>query len=190
MNKIYMEKGSFCARLYIGTDANGKPKYKKLKAQTEKELEKRIREFKNAMDSGLNVLKSNDTLLNWINHYLESVENEVMCDNIKESEYKTMKSRLQYFVDYNSGLLAKTKLNDILPSHIQPAVNALYKENPSTGKTTAKKTLQRYIRRLPMCLSLQEKSELITFVTPVPMLRYRKTQEKTAVQPLTSTQFS
>ena len=40
MNKIYVEKNSFCTRLYIGTDANGKPKYKKLKAQTEKELEK------------------------------------------------------------------------------------------------------------------------------------------------------
>ena len=41
MNKFYVEKNSFCTRLYIGTDANGKPKYKKLKAQTEKELEKR-----------------------------------------------------------------------------------------------------------------------------------------------------
>ena len=50
MNKFYMEKGSFCTKLYIGTDANGKPKYKKLKAPTEKELEKRVREYKNAMD--------------------------------------------------------------------------------------------------------------------------------------------
>lgn len=166
MNKIYMEKGSFCARLYIGTDANGKPKYKKLKAQTEKELERRIREYKNAMDSGLNVLKSNDTLLNWINHYLESIENEVMCDNIKESEYKTLKSRLQYFVDYNGGLLAKTKLNDILPSHIQPAVNALYKENPSTGKTTAKKTLQRYIRALANVFEFARKERAYNFCNP------------------------
>ena len=117
MNKFYVEKGSFCTKLYIGTDANGKPKYKKLKAPTEKELEKRVREYKNAMDSGLNILKNNDTLLSWINHYLEYVENEVMCDNIKESEYKTLKARLQYFVDYSGGLLAKTKLNDILPSH-------------------------------------------------------------------------
>ena len=166
MNKIYMEKGSFCARLYIGTDTNGKPKYKKLKAQTEKELEKRIREFKNAMDSGLNVLKNNDTLLKWINHYLESVENEVMCDNIKESEYKTLKSRLQYFVDYSGGLLAKTKLNDILPSHIQPAVNALYKKNPSTGKTTAKKTLQRYIRALANVFEFARKERAYNFCNP------------------------
>ena len=90
MNKIYVEKNSFCTRLYIGTDANGKPKYKKLKAQTEKELEKRVREYKNAIDSGLNILKNNDTLIKWVNHYLETIESEVMCDNIKESEYKTL----------------------------------------------------------------------------------------------------
>ena len=41
MNKIYVEKNSFCTKIYIGTDGNGKPKYKKLKAQTEKELEKK-----------------------------------------------------------------------------------------------------------------------------------------------------
>ena len=34
MNKFYVEKNSFCTKIYIGTDGNGKPKYKKLKAQT------------------------------------------------------------------------------------------------------------------------------------------------------------
>ena len=126
MSKIYVEKNSFCTRIYIGTDANGKPKYKKLKAQTEKELEKRIIEYKNAMSNGLNVLKNNDTLLKWVNHYLETMENEVACDNMKESEYSILKARLQFFIDYNNGLLAKAKLNDILTSHIQPAVNELY----------------------------------------------------------------
>ena len=178
MNKIYVEKNSFCARIYIGTDANGKLKYKKLKAQTEKELEKRIREYKNAMDSGLNVLKNNDTLLKWITHYLESVENEVMCDNIKESEYKTLKARLQYFVDYNGGLLAKTKLNDILPSHIQPAVNALYKENPSTGKTTAKKTLQRYIRALANVFEFARKERAYNFCNPCEDVKIPKNAEE------------
>lgn len=178
MNKIYVEKNSFCARIYIGTDANGKAKYKKLKAQTEKELEKRIREYKNAMDSGLNVLKNNDTLLKWITHYLESVENEVMCDNIKESEYKTLKARLQYFVDYNGGLLAKTKLNDILPSHIQPAVNALYKENPSTGKNTAKKTLQRYIRALANVFEFARKERAYNFCNPCEDVKIPKNAEE------------
>ena len=178
MNKFYVEKGSFCTKLYIGTDANGKPKYKKLKAPSEKELEKRVREYKNAMDSGLNILKNNDTLLNWINHYLEYVENEVMCDNIKESEYKTLKARLQYFVDYSCGLLAKTKLNDILPSHIQPAVNALYKKNPSTGKNTAKKTLQRYIRALANVFEFARKERAYNFCNPCDDIKIPKNAEE------------
>ena len=178
MNKFYVEKGSFCTKLYIGTDANGKPKYKKLKAPTEKELEKRVREYKNAMDSGLNILKNNDTLLNWINHYLEYVENEVVCDNIKESEYKTLKARLQYFVVYSGGLLAKTKLNDILPSHIQPAVNALYKKNPSTGKNTAKKTLQRYIRALANVFEFARKERAYNFCNPCDDVKIPKNAEE------------
>ena len=83
MNKFYIEKNSYCTKIYVGTDANGKPKYRKLKAQSEKELEKKIREFKNAMDSGLNILKNNDTLLNWINHYLESIKNFFLLFAIK-----------------------------------------------------------------------------------------------------------
>ena len=148
MNKFYIEKNSYCTKIYIGTDGNGKPKYKKLKAKTEKELERRVREYKNAIDDGINILKNNDTLYNWITHYLEVLEDEVICDNIKESEYKVLKSRLQFFIEYKGGLLAKTRLNDILTYHIQPAINALYKVNPSTGKKTAKRTIERYIRAL------------------------------------------
>ena len=184
MNKFYLEKNSFCTKIYIGTDANGKPKYKKLKAQTEKELEKRVREYKNARDSGLNILKNKDTLMKWIIHYLETVESEVLCDNIKESEYKTLKARLQYFVDYNGGLLAKTRLNDILPSYIQPAINALYKENPSTGKATAKRTIQRYIRALANVFEFARKERAYNFCNPCNDLTIPKksvTKTRTAI---------
>ena len=166
MSKIYVEKNSFCTRIYVGTDANGKPKYKKLKAQTEKELEKRIIEYKNAMSNGLNVLRNNDTLLKWVNHYLETMENEVTCDNMKESEYSILKARLQFFIDYNNGLLAKAKLNDILTSHIQPAVNELYRNNPSTGKPTAKRTIQRYIRALSNVFEFARRERAYNFCNP------------------------
>lgn len=174
MSKYYVENNRFCTKIYIGTDTNGKPKYKKLKAKTEKELDKRVREYKNAMDSGLNILKNNDTLLKWVNHYLESIESEVMCDNIRESEYKTLKARLQYFIDYNGGLLAKARLNDILPSHIQPAVNELYKCNPNTGKNTAKYTLQRYIRALANVFEFARKERAYNYCNPCDDLKIPK----------------
>lgn len=174
MSKYYVENNRFCTKIYIGTDANGKPIYKKLKAKTEKELDKRVREYKNAMDSGLNILKNNDTLLKWVNHYLEAMESEVMCDNIKESEYKTLKARLQYFIDYNGGLLAKARLNDILPFHIQPAVNELYKCNPNTGKNTAKYTLQRYIRALANVFEFARKERAYNYCNPCDDLKIPK----------------
>ena len=159
-----------------------------MKAQTEKELERRVREYKNARDSGLNVLKNNDTLVRWINQYLEVVENEVVCDNIKESKYKTLKARLQYFIDYKGGLLSKTKRNDILPSHIQPAVNSLYKVNPSTGKNTAKKTIQRYIRALANVFEFARKERAYNFCNPCKDLTIPKksvTQTRTAINKYT-----
>lgn len=184
MNKFYVEKGSFCTKIYIGTDANGKPKYKKLKAKTEKELEKRVREYRNDIDDGLDVLKNNDSLYSWINHYLDYMETEVDCENIKESEYKTLKARLQYFVDYKGGLLAKTKLKDVLTSHIQPAVNELYRCNPSTGKATAKKTIQRYIRALSNVFEFARKERAYNFSNPCSDLKPPKnavTQTRTAI---------
>ena len=47
MSKYYKEQNRFCTKIYIGTDSNGKPKYKKLKAKTERELDERVRKFKN-----------------------------------------------------------------------------------------------------------------------------------------------
>lgn len=166
MSKFYKEKNSFCTKIYIGTDANGKPKYKKLKAQTEKELKKRVKEYKNDIDIGLDVLKNNDTLYSWIYHYLEGIEAEVDCDNIKESEYKTLKARLEFFINYKNGLLAKTKLKDVLSSHIQPAINELYRCNPATGKPTAKKTIQRYIRALSNVFEYARRERAYNFCNP------------------------
>lgn len=174
MSKFYKENNSFCTKIYIGTDADGKPKYKKLKAQTEKELEKRVREYRNEIDAGLDILKNNDTLYSWIYHYLESIEGEVDCDNIKESEYKTLKSRLEFFVNYKNGLLAKTKLKDILASHIQPAVNELYRCNPATGNPTAKKTIQRYIRALSNVFEFARKERAYNFCNPCDDLKIPK----------------
>lgn len=174
MNKFYIEKNSYCTKIYIGTDSNGKPKYKKLKAKTEKELEKRVREYKNAINDGINILKNNDTLYNWITHYLENMEDEVLCDNISESEYKVLKSRLHFFIDYKGGLLAKTRLNDILTSHIQPAINTLYKVNPSTGKNTAKRTIERYIRALSNVFEFARKERAYNFCNPCDGLKIPK----------------
>lgn len=166
MTKIYKENNSFCTRIYIGTNANGKPKYKKLKAKTKKELQHKAMEFLKAIGRGEDVGNTNYTLSNWIERYLKMMEDEVLCDNIKESEYKTLKARLEFFIYYSNGILGNAKLKDILPSHIQPAINQLYRENPNTGKKSAKKTIQRYIRALSNIFEFARRERAYSFCNP------------------------
>lgn len=184
MSKYYKEQNSFCTKIYIGTDEYGKPKYRKLKAKTERELDERVRKFKNIVDDGIDVLKNADTLEKWADSYIKMLESDVDCGNIKESEYKTTKSRLRYFLDYKDGLLAKSKLKDILASHIQPAVNSLYKENPATGKHTSKRTIERYIRTLANVFEFARKERAYNYCNPCDDVKIPKksvTKERTAL---------
>lgn len=166
MSKYYTELGSFCTKVFIGTDENGKPKYKKLKAKTEKELTKRVFEFKKTLEDGGDIEKSNDTLGKWIKRYEASVQEQVDCGDYKESEYDMLVSRLRYFSDYKGGLLAMTRLKDILTSDIQPAINALFKKNPRTGKPTAKRTLERYVRALANVFEFAKKERAYKYSNP------------------------
>lgn len=166
MSKYYTELGSFCTKVFIGTDENGKPKYKKLKAKTEKELTKRVFEFKKTLEDGGDTEKSNDTLGKWIKRYEASVQEQVDCGDYKESEYDMLVSRLSYFLDYRGGMLAMTRLKDILASDIQPAINALFKKNPRTGKPTAKRTLERYVRALANVFEFAKKERAYKYSNP------------------------
>ena len=166
MEKYYRENGRFCTRIYLGTDECGKRKYKKLKAATEKELDRRVFEFKKALDAGLDVNSASDTLAEWIGRYIEHLENEAECGNFRESEVKTAKARLGYFSAYRGGLLVKTKLRDVLPSHIQTAVTELYRANPSTGKPSAKRTIERYVRALAGVFEYARRQRAYNFCNP------------------------
>ena len=184
MSKFYLEGNRFCTKIYLGTDENGKKKFKKLKAETEKELEARVYEFKKKLDSGLDLVKADDSLSKWMDRYLESINNEVDCGDYDESYYNTTESRLNYFRHYQGGILAKAKLPDILSGHIQPAVNALFKENPSTGKPTAKRTLERYIRTLANVFEFARKQRAYNYVNPCEDVKVPKKAETKVRKPL------
>lgn len=174
MSKYYTDRGSFCTKVYIGTDENGKPKYKKLKAKTEKELTKKVFEFKKTLEDGVDINRSNDTLGKWITRYEASVQEQVDCGDYKESEYDMLVSRLNYFIDYNGCLLSMTRLNDVLTTDIQPAVNALFKKNPRTGKPTAKRTIERYIRALANVFEFAKKERAYKYCNPCEDLKVPK----------------
>ena len=82
--EYYKENGSYCTKIYLGRDSNGKPKYKKLKAKTTAELRKKERKFREELEAGLDVLNCDDTLEKWaeryINRQLDKVENELLVE--------------------------------------------------------------------------------------------------------------
>ncbi|MBR6646252.1 MAG: site-specific integrase [Clostridia bacterium] len=166
MSKYYIENGSYCTKVYIGTKANGKPKYKKLKAQTEKELDKRVKEFRKKIYNGYDLIKSSATLEEWAELFLEKLYQAVICEDCTLAEYNMTKARLNYFLEYADGLLAKTSLDKILSTDIQPAINLLFKENPYTGNKTAKRTIHRYIRVLKNVFEFARKMRAYNFVNP------------------------
>lgn len=166
MSKYYIENNRYCTKVYIGADSNGKPKYKKLKAKTEKELDNRVREFRKTLFEGYDAIKGSATLEIWIESFLESLYQDVLCENCTNTEYNMTKARLNYFLEYKGGLLAKTSLNKILSTDIQPAINQLFSKNPVTGKKTAKRTIQRYLRALKNVFEFARKMRAYNFVNP------------------------
>ena len=190
MLNYYREKNSWCVRIYTGVDSDGKKKFKKLKAQTKEELEAKILKFKKDVEAGVDVYKVNDSLAKWIGRYISSLEDEVDCGNYQENEYKIIKARLQYFLDYKNGLLAKAHLGDILSSHIQPAVNALFKCNPATQKPTAKRTLERYIRNLANVFEFARKQRAYNFCNPCDDVKVPKNAETSEREALNETMIS
>lgn len=166
MSKYYIENNRYCTKVYIGADSNGKPKYKKLKAKTEKELDNRVREFRKALFQGYDTIKGSATLESWIESYLDNLYQDVLCENCTNTEYNMTKARLNYFLEYKGGLLAKTSLNKILSTDIQPAINQLYSKNPVTGKKTAKRTIQRYLRALKNVFEFARKMRAYNYVNP------------------------
>lgn len=152
MSKYYIENGSYCTKIYIGTDDNGKPKYKKLKAQTEKELDKRVREFRKALFQGYDTIKGSATLEIWIESFLDNLYQDVLCENCTNTEYNMTKARLNYFLEYKGGLLAKTSLNKILSTDIQPAINQLYSKKTRNGKKDSKKNNSTLFKSSQECV--------------------------------------
>lgn len=187
---MYKEGNSYCKKVYLGKDCNGKKKYKKFKATTQKELNKKIIEFKKALDTGLDVQKSTDTLKVWSVRYLNSLEKDVDNNNLSLSEFKTKKARIEYFLQYKGGILAVARLCDILPIHIQPAIDDLYKRNPYTNKESSKRTISRYIFTLANVFDFAKAQRAYNFPNPCDSVKNHKNANQKEVTALNSRSIS
>lgn len=136
-NYTKRKDGRYQARIYLGRNEEHKKVFKYIYAASISELKKAESELRAKLNSGVNVLEMNSSYRQWTER-VEAVKKTELTAN----EYNTFKHRAEYF--YNS--FADTPLKSITQSDIQPVINELFTLNPSTGKSSSKGTLQKYIR--------------------------------------------
>ena len=114
-------------------------KFKYLYATSVAELKKKETELRNKINKGIDISSADDTYGQWLERLKATKQTE-----LTESEYQTFCFRADYFVDF-IGDLPLHRINQQL---LQPYINKLFEVNPTTGKRSSKRTIQRYITAL------------------------------------------
>lgn len=146
--------GRYQTRIYLGIGEDKKKQYKYLYADTPKELKALEDELRLKLNKGIDILSMQDSYKQWAER-LEAVRKIDMIS----SEYKTFKSRVDFFSAY----FGEVRLKDISQTTIQPVINGLFKQNPATSKPTAKRTLERYLAALSKVFEYAIENRVIDF---------------------------
>lgn len=129
--------GRYQTKIYLGIGDDGKKEFKYLYANSPKELSKMEADLRAKFERGIDLMTLNDTYSEWLERLKVVKEIE-----LKENEYRTFIARASYFVSF----FGDVPLKEIRQQNIQPAINAVYKFNPATGKPSAKRTIERYLQ--------------------------------------------
>lgn len=151
-------------------------KYVYIYAKSVSELKKKEAELRRQIDTGINISSADDTFNQWLERLIKVKKTE-----LTESEYRTFCFRASYFGE-NVGNLPLKNINQQL---LQPYVNELFEANPTTGKQTSKRTLQRYISVASSVFEYAIENRAIEF-NPCKYLKIpkqAKTEERRALSP-------
>lgn len=168
--------GRYQTRVYLGVDENNKKVFKYIYAKSITELKQKETELRGQKEKGIDISSANDTLSQW----LERIKN-VKKNELTESEYQTFCFRTAYFYEK----VGKLPLNSINQQLLQPFVDELFEANPTTGKPTSKRTLQRYISALSSVFEYAIENRATEF-NPCKYLKIpkkAKTEQRRALSP-------
>lgn len=151
-------------------------KYKYIYATSVQELKKKETELRSQLEKGINVSTADDTFSQWLNRLKEVKEME-----LTESEYKTFCFRASYF----SQKVGNLPLKSINQQLLQPLVNDLLKANPSTGRPSSKRTIQRYISSASAVFeyAIENRSTEYNPCEYLKVPKQAKTEERRALSP-------
>ena len=118
------KNGKWMASLKIGIGANGRPKYKYMYADTQKEALKRLDDLKISLNMGISVENGEITVLKWCNIWMERYKNKLRA---------TTKS------GYNNAIrlhiaprLGGIKINKLKTGEVQQLIDDTYKNGENS----------------------------------------------------------
>lgn len=127
--------GRYAIQVYLGKDETGKRITKTVYGKTQKEANEKAESLKTQLGKGLDICSKNKTFQDWAKLFLLTQKS-----SLTESEYETKEKRITFFYSY----FGNSPIEAVRPYQIETALTALAKENPSTGKPSAKKTVAAY----------------------------------------------
>lgn len=146
--------GRIAVQVYLGKGEDGKRKVKTVYGKTQKEANQKADELRASLGKGLDISKERDTFENWAELFLAAQKKK-----LTDSEYKSKKRKINYFYSY----FGKSKIKLIKVFEIEEAINDLAKENPSTGKPSAAKTLRGYKQACSQVFDFAVKNRVVEF---------------------------
>lgn len=127
--------GRFAVQVYLGR-IDGIRKYKTVYGKTQKEANLKADEVKAQLRKGLDISSTN-TFARWAEHYLVLKRAETT-----ETQYGTIKSRLDVWIDY----IGDASIQNIRPVDLQSILNGIAANNPYKNKPSSKKTVVSYMQ--------------------------------------------
>lgn len=170
--------GRYLVQLYLGRDENGKRKLKNVYGKTQKEANEAAEALRLQLGKGMDITESQNSFQKWSLLFLETQKNK-----LSESEYKTKKSRIEFFYPF----FGSYPINRIQPYQVDEALTSLAKENPVTGKPSAKKTLIGYKQACSQVFRIAIKNRAIDF-NPVEHTEAEATPEPKERRALTASE--
>ena len=146
--------GRIAVQVYLGKGEDGKRKYKTVYGATQKEADYKAQEVKSRIGKGLDITSGNKTFKDWAKLFLSTQKTA-----LSDAEYNTKEKRIEYFYSY----FGEMQIEAVRPYQIETALKALAKENPSTGKPSAKKTVSAYKQNCSQVFKFAIKNRIIEY---------------------------
>ena len=167
--------GRIQAKIYLGTDDNGKQDFKFVYGKTQKEVDEKILQLKISKGIGVDIRLEYDTFGKWAAKFL----------NLKPMEVSATRLVVyQCYVKHLNRYLEHKQISKIKQSDLQEIVTALASHNPNTGKPMSKATLAG-LKSTALQIFELAIGDGVMLINPARKIKLPNTQQETPRRALT-----